>query len=211
VDHHAATSPAASPMPTKRRRRPRRAAWPEALVRLAELNGALGPLAAAHGAVVADLHGRFLGHGRAVSDTSRRRGQRTGPPGVATPRPRSPTPATRRSLLSSSPAVQAVAPGRTADRAVIGSHIDRHGRWLPWPTCSPHDRHSGPTGLLELRRSALGWFWTPQRIRSGARETCEGEVCWSVVVSEGRHTDTLSSADRYISSRRLSDRVVTTL
>jgi hypothetical protein len=42
--------------------------WPEALELLAELNQALGALAAAHGALVADLHRRFLGHGLAVGD-----------------------------------------------------------------------------------------------------------------------------------------------
>jgi hypothetical protein len=37
--------------------------WPEALELLEELNRALGVLAAAHGALVTDLHARFLGHG----------------------------------------------------------------------------------------------------------------------------------------------------
>jgi hypothetical protein len=42
--------------------------WPEALELLEELNRALGVLAAAHGALVTDLHARFLGHGLAVGD-----------------------------------------------------------------------------------------------------------------------------------------------
>jgi lysophospholipase L1-like esterase len=42
--------------------------WPEALELLAQLNRALGALAAEHGALVADVHARFLGHGLAVGD-----------------------------------------------------------------------------------------------------------------------------------------------
>jgi lysophospholipase L1-like esterase len=42
--------------------------WPEALELLAELNRALRALAAEHGALVADVHGRFLGHGLAAGD-----------------------------------------------------------------------------------------------------------------------------------------------
>jgi lysophospholipase L1-like esterase len=42
--------------------------WPDALDRLAELNQALRALAAAHGALVADVHARFLGHGLATGD-----------------------------------------------------------------------------------------------------------------------------------------------
>jgi lysophospholipase L1-like esterase len=42
--------------------------WPEALDLLDELNGALTGLAAAHGALVAEVHARFLGHGIAVGD-----------------------------------------------------------------------------------------------------------------------------------------------
>jgi len=42
--------------------------WPEALERLAELNQALRALAAAHRALVADVHARFLGHGLAAGD-----------------------------------------------------------------------------------------------------------------------------------------------
>jgi lysophospholipase L1-like esterase len=42
--------------------------WPEALEVLEELNQALGALATAHGALVADLHARFLGHGLTVGD-----------------------------------------------------------------------------------------------------------------------------------------------
>jgi lysophospholipase L1-like esterase len=42
--------------------------WPEALELLAELNGALRALAAEHGALVADVHARFLGHGLAAGD-----------------------------------------------------------------------------------------------------------------------------------------------
>jgi lysophospholipase L1-like esterase len=42
--------------------------WPDALDRLAELNQALRALAAAHGALVADIHARFLGHGLAAGD-----------------------------------------------------------------------------------------------------------------------------------------------
>ena len=43
-------------------------AWPEALDLLAELNRVLRALAAEHGARVADVHGRFLGHGLAAGD-----------------------------------------------------------------------------------------------------------------------------------------------
>jgi lysophospholipase L1-like esterase len=43
-------------------------AWPAALDVLAELNRVLVALAEEHGAVVADLHGRFLGHGLAAGD-----------------------------------------------------------------------------------------------------------------------------------------------
>jgi lysophospholipase L1-like esterase len=42
--------------------------WPEALELLAELNRALRVLAAEHGALVADVHARFLGHGLAAGD-----------------------------------------------------------------------------------------------------------------------------------------------
>jgi lysophospholipase L1-like esterase len=42
--------------------------WPDALDRLTELNQALRALAAAHGALVADVHARFLGHGLAAGD-----------------------------------------------------------------------------------------------------------------------------------------------
>jgi lysophospholipase L1-like esterase len=37
--------------------------WPDVVDVLAELNAALRAVAAEHGAVVADIHGRFLGHG----------------------------------------------------------------------------------------------------------------------------------------------------
>ena len=37
--------------------------WPEVVEVLAELNAALRAVAGEHGAVVADIHGRFLGHG----------------------------------------------------------------------------------------------------------------------------------------------------
>ena len=43
-------------------------AWPQALELLAELNRSLGALAAEHGALVADVHARFLGHGLAAGD-----------------------------------------------------------------------------------------------------------------------------------------------
>jgi lysophospholipase L1-like esterase len=42
--------------------------WPEALELLAELNRALRALADEHRALVADVHGRFLGHGLAAGD-----------------------------------------------------------------------------------------------------------------------------------------------
>jgi lysophospholipase L1-like esterase len=42
--------------------------WPEALDLLAELNQALRTLAEEHQALVADVHGRFLGHGLAIGD-----------------------------------------------------------------------------------------------------------------------------------------------
>jgi hypothetical protein len=42
--------------------------WPDALDRLTELNQALQALAAAYGALVADVHARFLGHGLAAGD-----------------------------------------------------------------------------------------------------------------------------------------------
>jgi hypothetical protein len=37
--------------------------WPDVVDVLAELNATLRAVAAAHDAVVADIHGRFLGHG----------------------------------------------------------------------------------------------------------------------------------------------------
>jgi hypothetical protein len=40
--------------------------WPDALDLLAELNQALRTLAEEHRALVADVHGRFLGHGLAI-------------------------------------------------------------------------------------------------------------------------------------------------
>ena len=43
-------------------------AWPQALDLLTELNRSLGALAAEHGALVADVHARFLGHGLAAGD-----------------------------------------------------------------------------------------------------------------------------------------------
>ena len=42
--------------------------WPAALELLAELNEALRRLATEHRALVADVHGRFLGHGLAIGD-----------------------------------------------------------------------------------------------------------------------------------------------
>jgi lysophospholipase L1-like esterase len=42
--------------------------WPQALELLAALNRAVGALAAAHGALVADVHARFFGHGLAAGD-----------------------------------------------------------------------------------------------------------------------------------------------
>jgi lysophospholipase L1-like esterase len=42
--------------------------WPEALELLAELNRALRTLAEEHQALVAEVHGRFLGHGLAIGD-----------------------------------------------------------------------------------------------------------------------------------------------
>jgi hypothetical protein len=42
--------------------------WPEAMALLAELNRALRALAVEHGALVADVHARFLGHGLAAGD-----------------------------------------------------------------------------------------------------------------------------------------------
>jgi lysophospholipase L1-like esterase len=42
--------------------------WPQALELLAELNRSLGALAAEYGALVADVHARFLGHGLATGD-----------------------------------------------------------------------------------------------------------------------------------------------
>jgi lysophospholipase L1-like esterase len=42
--------------------------WPEALDLLAELNQSLRALAKEHRALVADVHGRFLGHGLATGD-----------------------------------------------------------------------------------------------------------------------------------------------
>ena len=50
--------------------------WPGGPGMIAELNAALTGLAARHGAVVADVHGHFLGHG-----------SRTGDPGQPHPRP----------------------------------------------------------------------------------------------------------------------------
>jgi lysophospholipase L1-like esterase len=43
-------------------------AWPEALQMLADLNQVLRTLARDHGALVADVHARFLGHGLAAGD-----------------------------------------------------------------------------------------------------------------------------------------------
>ena len=43
-------------------------AWPDVVDVLAELNAALRAVAAEHGAVVADVHGRFLGHGLQAGD-----------------------------------------------------------------------------------------------------------------------------------------------
>jgi lysophospholipase L1-like esterase len=43
-------------------------AWPQALDLLTELNRSLGALVAEHGALVADVHARFLGHGLAAGD-----------------------------------------------------------------------------------------------------------------------------------------------
>jgi hypothetical protein len=42
--------------------------WPEALDLLAELNQVLWAVAEEHRALVADVHGRFLGHGLAIGD-----------------------------------------------------------------------------------------------------------------------------------------------
>jgi lysophospholipase L1-like esterase len=50
--------------------------WPEAPALVHELNAALADLAQRHGALVADVHGRFLGHGVTAGD-----------PSIADPRP----------------------------------------------------------------------------------------------------------------------------
>jgi GDSL-like Lipase/Acylhydrolase family len=50
-------------------------AWPQALELLAELNRSLGALAAEHGALVADVHARFLGHGLAAGDPAQPAGR----------------------------------------------------------------------------------------------------------------------------------------
>ena len=47
--------------------------WPGVVGVLAELNAALGAVAAEHGAVVADIHGRFLGHGLQAGNPAQRR------------------------------------------------------------------------------------------------------------------------------------------
>ncbi|HEY6312186.1 MAG TPA: SGNH/GDSL hydrolase family protein [Streptosporangiaceae bacterium] len=44
--------------------------WPGGLAALGELNAALAGLAARHGAAVADVHARFLGHGVTAGDPS---------------------------------------------------------------------------------------------------------------------------------------------
>jgi lysophospholipase L1-like esterase len=44
--------------------------WPGGLAAVRELNAALAGLAARHGAAVADVHGRFLGHGVTAGDPS---------------------------------------------------------------------------------------------------------------------------------------------
>lgn len=44
--------------------------WPGGLAALGELNAALADLAARHGAAVADVHARFLGHGVTAGDPS---------------------------------------------------------------------------------------------------------------------------------------------
>ncbi|SDQ78626.1 GDSL-type esterase/lipase family protein [Quadrisphaera sp. DSM 44207] len=46
--------------------------WPGVVGVLGELNAALGAVAAEHGARVADVHGRFLGHGLARGDAAQR-------------------------------------------------------------------------------------------------------------------------------------------
>ena len=46
--------------------------WPEGPALVQALNAALTGLAGRHGAVVADVHGRFLGHGTAAGDPSQR-------------------------------------------------------------------------------------------------------------------------------------------
>ncbi len=45
--------------------------WPEVVDVLGELNTALRAVAAEHGAIVADIHGHFLGHGLRAGDPSR--------------------------------------------------------------------------------------------------------------------------------------------
>ncbi len=47
--------------------------WPDALDLLADLNETLGTLAADHAALLADVHGRFLGHGLAAGDPAQPR------------------------------------------------------------------------------------------------------------------------------------------
>ena len=44
--------------------------WPDGPMLVQELNTALAEMAGHHGAVVADVHGRFLGHGTAAGDPS---------------------------------------------------------------------------------------------------------------------------------------------
>jgi lysophospholipase L1-like esterase len=46
--------------------------WPDVVAVLGELNAALSAVAAEHGALVADVHGRFLGHGLARGNVAQR-------------------------------------------------------------------------------------------------------------------------------------------
>jgi lysophospholipase L1-like esterase len=99
------------------------APWPDVVAVLAQLNATLRAVAGEHGAVVADIHGRFLGHGL-----------RAGNPGQAAARP-----ADR--ALWYCHVIEPNAWGADAVRAAFWAALQAHG--APRPTS--HPREHDPT------------------------------------------------------------------
>jgi lysophospholipase L1-like esterase len=112
--------------------------WPDVVDVLGELNAALRAVASEHGAVVADIHGRFLGHGLEAGDPGRedaRPRNRCGTRGSSSPTRGAPTPCAGPSgppcKNTAGPAAAdrgGVWGGRSRCRGCCAGAIEAHGR-----------------------------------------------------------------------------------